>query len=192
MLSDNELEMDSTLNLFRGGLTEARSFEALQVLKPVSVRIVQIDLLNPQLIEVFLENVLGQYAIVSRKAIDLFCELVRILRDSSLSQLMANVRCFLGEIFVSGFLSSHLRDCDYFLWLNSDLLVYKDLSDIWRIGWEHHRQRMFGAHLNHPVNDLNCLAIRKTHETDEVKDGICRISGGVVLWNIRTIIKDCR
>jgi hypothetical protein len=71
------------------------------------------------------------------------------------------------------------------------LLVYKDLSDIWRIGWEHHRQRRFGANLNHPVNDLNCLAIRKIHETNEVKDGICRISGGVVSWNIRTIIEDC-
>jgi hypothetical protein len=72
------------------------------------------------------------------------------------------------------------------------LLVYKDLSDLWRIAWEHRHQRMFGANLYHPVNDPNCLEIRETSETDKVKNGICRISGGVVLWNIKQIIEDCR
>jgi hypothetical protein len=84
ILSDNELGLDSNLNLFREVLTEARNFEALQALKTVLVRIVQKDLLKPQLIEAFLGNVLGQYVIVSQKAIDLFCGVVRTLKDPSL------------------------------------------------------------------------------------------------------------
>ncbi|MDR1366978.1 MAG: hypothetical protein LBJ13_03695 [Puniceicoccales bacterium] len=105
-----------------------------------------------------------------------------------LYKFMINLRFFLPEIFASGLLPKDLQGIESFVWLDSDLIVHKDVSDLWEIGGSHPGQRMFGANLcQDPSNPNGCQV--------EYFDGIggrCLISGGVVLWHIRSIIEDCR
>jgi hypothetical protein len=106
---------------------------------------------------------------------------------------MINLRFFLPEIFASRLLPEELWGIDCFLWLDSDLIVRKNLSWLWGIAVMHSYQRMFGADLNYDPSDLNCRGnCLRPIELPCVVDGVLRISGGVVLWRIKPIIEDCR
>jgi lipopolysaccharide biosynthesis glycosyltransferase len=112
-------------------------------------------------------------------------------KGGDLYKFMVNLRFFLPEIFASELLPETLRDIDYFLWLDSDLLVYKNLSDLWGIAREHPHQQMFGANLLYGGANLGHNPDRiGLREVYGIGLGFA-ISGGVVLWNVRQIIKDC-
>jgi lipopolysaccharide biosynthesis glycosyltransferase len=105
--------------------------------------------------------------------------------DRELYRFMVNLRFFLPEIFASRFLPEDLWGIDYFLWLDSDLLVHNDLSKLWEIARKHLCQGMFGANL---VQNL-CYA--RIEETSIDIKRVFVMSGGVVLWNIKQIIGNC-
>ncbi|MDR0740207.1 MAG: hypothetical protein LBF34_00660 [Puniceicoccales bacterium] len=77
-------------------------------------------------------------------------------------KFMVNLRFFLPEIFASKLLPEDLIDIDYFLWLDSDLLVPKKIFSIWRIAREYPHQRMFGANLMH-------RGVRLEHDSDLIR-----------------------
>jgi hypothetical protein len=74
LLLDTEFSINLNLDLFEKVLVEGRRFEELQAIKIMFIKRVQKGLLTPELMRAFLGNSLGQHAIVSQKAIHLFCE----------------------------------------------------------------------------------------------------------------------
>jgi lipopolysaccharide biosynthesis glycosyltransferase len=98
-------------------------------------------------------------------------------------KFMINLRLFFPDIFASGLLPEELRAVDFFLWLDSDLIVYRDLLRLFTIGEERPNQRMFGSNIDHDRDDSNY------QEIEIANNGT--ISGGVVLWNMKQIIADC-
>jgi lipopolysaccharide biosynthesis glycosyltransferase len=109
---------------------------------------------------------------------------------TDLYRFMVNLRLLLPEIFASQLLPEALRNIDSFLWLDSDLIVYGNLSDLWTIAAAHPNQRMIGVDLHYDHSNPNYLAVAE--EVPMELEASSTISGGVVFWDIRQIIEDCR
>jgi hypothetical protein len=121
-----------------------------------------------------------------------------------------NLRFFFPEIWASGFLPEELRGIDSFLLLDSDLIVLKDLSNLFEICKKYPHQPMISANL---LNEGQCPedptgfdshfgSCQKVNKADMSAVIRCQcagsydpdsylISGGVVFWRVKKIIKKC-
>jgi hypothetical protein len=122
---------------------------------------------------------------------------------SDIYKFWINLRFFFPEIFASGFLPEELGNIDSFLWLDSDLIVLKGLSELFKICEEHPNQLMIGANLRDPSGFDSILGSGQKVSKADMSRAIFRqcvgiydsntyiISGGVVFWRIKKIIEDC-
>jgi hypothetical protein len=119
-----------------------------------------------------------------------------------------NLRLFFPEIWASGFLPRELKDINSFLWLDSDLIAFKDLSDLFKICERYPNQPMIGANLQNEgqyfddpsgfdPNFGSCQTVCKEDMhtdmskliklqcTEDYERITYLISGGVVFWRIK-------
>ncbi|MDR2812965.1 MAG: hypothetical protein LBB05_04240 [Puniceicoccales bacterium] len=114
----------------------------------------------------------------------------------TLYRFMINLRLFFPDIWASGLLPLRLSNIEYFLWLDSDIIIYKDLSNIFEMCKRRPNQPIFGANLLYSNQDDysdqgDLYSGQDEFEDHTYSDENCCISGGVVLWNIEKIVEHC-
>jgi hypothetical protein len=126
---------------------------------------------------------------------------------NTLYKFMINLRLFFPDIWASGLLPEELLHIVYLLWLDSDLTIHKNVFNLFEICKSRPNQPMFGANLlyhknPHPpkqrlitFNEMEEVELIPNKDFNDYEYGGNHkfiISGGIVLWNIKTIVNDCR
>ena len=178
-LKESRCEVDYNVIIFTKGICKS-SQQALLQMQDEYVRIYLIDLLAEEW---------KTMPCIDGCQINLM-ERANEIQSKDWSELV-NLRLLFPDIWASKLLPTDIRNIDTFVWLDSDLIVKKDLSYLF-VSCRATGQFIVGANLfflefgGVGYVPSNCI---KSALFKQVGDGYARISGGVVFYNIREIVK---
>jgi lipopolysaccharide biosynthesis glycosyltransferase len=105
---------------------------------------------------------------------------------------LVNLHLLFPDIWYSGLLPENVQNVNSFLWLDSDLIVIKNLTPLFD-ECEHINQEIISANLYFAIHGgigwVPTQYFSPPLPDQKDKDGFARVSGGVVFWKIERLVE---
>ncbi|MDR0392814.1 MAG: hypothetical protein LBH52_01105 [Puniceicoccales bacterium] len=165
--------------IFADGVS-CENVDKLQTMSDERCTIVLVDLQDPQW---------KSMPTIDGRQVDLM-DLADQIKSDKWNRLV-NLRLLFPDIWYSGLLPESVQSVNSFLWLDSDLIVIKNLVPLFD-ECEHINQEIISANLYFAIHGgidwVDTRYFSPPLPDQKGKDGFARISGGVVFWKIERLV----